>query len=271
MSVNVAQLALRDLAEVERSAAEARKVQVRVQNVERYMAPAATTAYPLEYAFHVLGDVQGKRVLDLGCGSGENIVPLVRRGAKVFAVDISPELVAAARLRLKMVNLDARLWAGSAYETGLAAESIDVVFCMSLLHHLDIPAVREEIRRVLKPEGALIVKEPVRFSVRYARLRSWLPDHEDTSEFEHPITRRELAMLEEGFQVQSLRFFRLPFVPLVEQVLGAHTPRIWKVSNWALQRAQKMERFATVVVAKMQKLAEQVQPDGDFVACVSAA
>jgi 2-polyprenyl-3-methyl-5-hydroxy-6-metoxy-1,4-benzoquinol methylase len=271
MSANVAQLSLRDVAEVERSAAEARKIKVKVQNVDRYMAPAVDTAYPLEYAFHLLGDVRGKRVLDLGCGSGENIVPLLRRGAKVFAIDISPELVAAAHSRLAMVGLQARLWAGSAYETGLASGSIDVVFCMSLLHHLDIPAAREEIRRVLKPEGKLIVKEPVRFSTAYTRLRSWLPDHADTSEYEHPMTQSELASVKEGFEVQNLRYFRLPLVPLMEQVLGRHTPKMWSVSNWVLQQARFVERFATVVVAEMQKLAQQTQPEQELVACACAA
>ena len=56
---------------------------------QRYCAPSADTAYPLEYTHYVLGDIRGKRVLDLGCGCGKNAVCLVSRGAHVVAVDIS--------------------------------------------------------------------------------------------------------------------------------------------------------------------------------------
>ncbi|HUO27546.1 MAG TPA: methyltransferase domain-containing protein [Candidatus Aquilonibacter sp.] len=256
MSVNAAQLALRDLAEIERSAVEASKIKVKIRNVDRYMSPPADTIYPLEYAFHLLGDVHGKRVLDLGCGSGENVVPLLRRGADVLAIDISPELVAAAHTRLEMAGLEAPVWAGTAYDTGLESESIDIVFSMSLLHHLDIPAVREEIRRVLKPGGVLIIKEPVRFSRLYGRIRSWLPDPMDTSTYEHPLTRNELVNVEKGFEVQNLRYFRLPFVPVVERVLGKHSRGIWSVSDVTLRWAQLLSQFATLVVARMQKQAE---------------
>jgi len=89
-------LAERDRAEVLRSADEARKMVVPPVNrtqVERYLNPPSNTAYPLEYAFHLLGDVRGKTVLDFGCGTGENLVPLVERGARVIGMDISPELV----------------------------------------------------------------------------------------------------------------------------------------------------------------------------------
>ncbi len=75
----MSQLAERDRAEIERSAAEAAQINVGPRNrkqVERYLNPPSDTAFPLEYAFWVLGDVRGKTVLDLGCGSGENIVPL---------------------------------------------------------------------------------------------------------------------------------------------------------------------------------------------------
>jgi ubiquinone/menaquinone biosynthesis C-methylase UbiE len=46
------------------------------------------------------------------------------------------------------VNADLRV--GSAYETGLPDASVDVVFCMSLLHHLQIDRVKNEIVRILK-------------------------------------------------------------------------------------------------------------------------
>ena len=45
-------------------------------------------------------DLSGRRILDAGCGTGAMAVELVRRGAEVLAIDLSPNLVAIARERL---------------------------------------------------------------------------------------------------------------------------------------------------------------------------
>jgi SAM-dependent methyltransferase len=103
--------------------------------VERYLNPPSDTAFPLEYAFWLLGDVRGKTVLDFGCGAGENIVPLVERGARVIGIDISPELLALARQRLALARLEATIQVGSAYETGLQDASVGC----HILHCLDPP------------------------------------------------------------------------------------------------------------------------------------
>src|SRR5208337_375022 len=116
----------------------------------------------------------------------------LERGARVIAMDISPDLIAIAQKRLKDANLEASVKVGSAYETGLPDESVDAIFCIALIHHLDIKLVRDEMWRVLRKGGAVILKEPVRFSKAYAWLRSLLPAHDDISEYEHPLTREEL-------------------------------------------------------------------------------
>src|SRR5207248_1513115 len=150
-----------DLAEIARSASEASKIRLLDEDLARYQNPPADTCYPLEYAFYLLGDVQNKQVVDLGCGSGEEIVPLAQRGARVIGIDISPHLIAIANERLRKYESDAELRTTSAYETGLLSESVDVVFCMSLLHHLQLDRAKNEIRRILKPGGLFIFKEPI--------------------------------------------------------------------------------------------------------------
>ena len=66
-----ARLDVRERAAAQRSDVEAQltvEAQLRAEewNVLRYMAPPEDTPFPLEYAFHLLGDVAGKHVLDLG-------------------------------------------------------------------------------------------------------------------------------------------------------------------------------------------------------------
>src|SRR6202046_1336618 len=117
MDTRDSRLSERDRAEIERSAEEARKTvlkEVDRSQIDRYLNPPRDTPFALEYAFYLLGDVRGKTVLDFGCGTGENAVPLVKLGARVIGMDISPDLIALARKRLSDANLEARLEGGCA-------------------------------------------------------------------------------------------------------------------------------------------------------------
>src|SRR5207245_515478 len=175
-------------------------------------------AYPLEYAYALLGDVSGKRVLDFGCGSGENALLLARRGARVAGIDISTSLLAVAVRRFAVNGLPgvARFVAGSAHDLPLRSGSIDVVFGIAVLHHLDLDAAAAEIFRVLTPGGRAIFQEPVRDSPLIRLLRRCVPYRApDVSPFEHPLTSEELKQFSGRFQGRAMRAFWLPFVNVI--------------------------------------------------------
>ena len=158
-------------AEIERSAFEAlhtpdTRLKSSAANLNRYVNPPLETVFPLEFAFALLGDVRGRRVLDFGCGSGENTLLLARRGARPVGVDISESLIRLARRRLAVNGLggSAEFVVASAHELPLASESVDVVLGIAILHHVDLDAASAELHRVLKPGGRAIFQEPVRDS-----------------------------------------------------------------------------------------------------------
>lgn len=246
-----------DLDEIKRSAEEAQKIvlaPLSPSEVARYLNPPADTQFALEYAFHLLGDVRGKTVLDLGCGHGENALLLLERGATVAGIDISPELVRLAEQRLAGADGQVKLRVGSAYQTGLPDESVDVVFCIALIHHLEIPKVRDEMWRVLRKGGYVVLSEPVRFSRAYDQLRRMLPSRGNISEFEHPLTRDEFDCLVASFKVEGLRYFRLPIVPLVERTLRIRSRSTHRLSAWLLESFPGLRAFATTAVVKLTKL-----------------
>lgn len=248
----------RDQIEIERSAAEAAKTVLSPIEIDRYLDPPSDTRYGLEYAFHLLGDVRGKTVLDFGCGSGENLIPLVRRGANVIGMDISPELIDLARKRLSNYGLDANVQVRSAYETELPNESVDVLFSVALLHHLELPRVRAEILRILRPKGLFIMREPIRFSRTVSYLRGLFPPPSaDISDFEHPMTRDEVATVSQGFEVVAERNFRLLFVPLLTR-FNFGKRQIWSLDRWLLQNFPALETVATEKVMGLRKNARSM-------------
>ncbi len=249
-----------DFAEIARSASEASKIRLLDIDLARYQNPPAHTHYPLDYAFYLLGDVQNKLVVDLGCGSGEDVVLLRQRGARVIGIDISPHLIAIAHERLRKYGVDAELRIASAYETHLLDESADVVFCMSVLHHLQLDRVKNEIRRILKPNGLFIFKEPIRFSWTLKQLRRLFPLREDVSEFEYPLNSKQLNALVEGFQVLASRSFRTPFVPLLTRTIKVPYLQkgIWSRDAWVLRHFPVLAHFATMRVMALRSTISSV-------------
>jgi 2-polyprenyl-3-methyl-5-hydroxy-6-metoxy-1,4-benzoquinol methylase len=244
-----------DFAEIARSASEAKKTTLRDVDLKRYQNPSSNTCYALEYAFYLLPDIREKVVLDLGCGSGEELVPLCQRGARVIGIDISPDLIAIAYQRLRKYGVAAELRIASAYDMKLSDKSVDVVFCMSLLHHLQLDRVQPEIRRILKPNGLFILKEPIRFSWTLTQLRRLFPAQEEISEFEHPLNAKQVNALTAGFQVQSSRSFRTPLVPVLTRTIKEpHVQKLIRSCDaWALRHFPVLAHFATVRVMALRR------------------
>ena len=107
----------------------------------------------------VVGEAQG-RVLEIGIGSGVNL-PFYRRGVEaVLGIDPSPELLALARPHAAWVHFPVELHRGSAEEVPLDDGAVDsVVMTWTLCSIADPARALGEIRRVLRPGGALLFVE----------------------------------------------------------------------------------------------------------------
>jgi SAM-dependent methyltransferase len=189
------EIEVRNEAERKRSSEEARRREgenlVGPRKVTRYMNPQRDTVYALEYAYYLLGNILNKTVLDLGCGAGENSVLLARRAAKVFGLDISPDLVAIAQRRAQVQGQAVQFMVSSAYATGLPGESIDVVFGEAILHHLDLERAAIEIARILRPGGFAVFVEPIRDSATLRFLRRLMRSRQqEISPYEYPLTQK---------------------------------------------------------------------------------
>ncbi len=97
-------------------------------------------------------------VLDVGCGTGNLLALLNQDHTHLYGVDLSPEMLKYARRRL---GPEADLELADSEKLPWAAEQFDVVTCTDSFHHYPQPLhVLDEMRRVLKPQGHLIIGEP---------------------------------------------------------------------------------------------------------------
>ncbi len=249
--------------EVERSASEAQKkitndLRIKDDIISRYSNPPAETPFALEYAYHLLGDVGRKTVLDYGCGSGDNSVLIASHGGSVIGVDISPELIDLAEKRLELHGYKDKVEfrVGSAHDLPLADESVDVVYGMAILHHLDLDLSSKEVYRVLKKGGTAIFMEPARNSKLVWFLRNLIPYQQpDLSPFERPLTDKELEQFGKIFTNYQSRGFSLPFVNLIE-VLGLSQKLLFsamRLDGKILKKLKFLSYYASIRVIKMTK------------------
>ena len=101
-----------------------------------------------------LGDVVGKRVLDIGCGAGQLSLALSQQNASVIGIDVSSRMVELAKKRLGN-QIEFRVHDLS-QPLPFEDSSFDIVVASLVMHYLEdwIPALRE-IRRVLTPQGCM--------------------------------------------------------------------------------------------------------------------
>lgn len=119
----------------------------------------------LQYALGLAGLEQGMSILDIGCGRGEVLILCVRAGARhAVGVDYSQVSIREAQRCSTRLQVNARLpidlMLADAKKIPLADESMDRVFMLDIVEHLhewELQQVWAEVRRILKPDGVLVV------------------------------------------------------------------------------------------------------------------
>jgi SAM-dependent methyltransferase len=153
------------------------------------------------------GDVRGKRVLDLGCGTGDLALRLLARGASVVALDLSPGSVEVARRRVRHFLPEAEdrceFAVARAEDTGLESGSVDLVLGKWILHHVDLEQAAPEIGRVLPPGGEAVFVETSGLNPLLSLARRRLAGRAGIARYgtpdERPLTKEDLAVISASF------------------------------------------------------------------------
>lgn len=107
-----------------------------------------------ESELNVLGDVQGKDMLELGCGAARWSIALAQQGARPVGIDLSPSQLAKARRLVQEAGLDFPLIEASAEDVPLPDGSFDIVFCdWGAMTFADPQRTVPEVARLLHPGG----------------------------------------------------------------------------------------------------------------------
>ncbi len=173
---------------------------------ERYTAarklPPETVDLWMRALTHSLPAVTVRTVVDLGCGNGRFARPLAARfKADVVGVDPSDKMLAEAAANYAATGV--RYLRGSAEAIPLPDGFADMVFLSQVFHHIsDMPKALAEITRVMKPNGALCIRNSTTEILKTALYLRFFPTACKANPAKLP-TRQELidATTAGGFQL----------------------------------------------------------------------
>lgn len=128
------------------------------EQIWNWSSPAGRKRWERRVKMLTSGILPTHKVLELGCGTGDFTKEIVKTGAEVTAIDISPVLLDIARKNVSADNVS--FVEDNAYQMSFGDATFDFVIGSSVLHHLEIEKAVAEIYRVLKPNGIMLFTEP---------------------------------------------------------------------------------------------------------------
>ncbi len=179
------------------------------------------TEYERPATLELLGDVSGKRVLDAGCGPGSYAQLLLKRGAMVYAIDSSPEMVNAAKGSLGdsatvlLADLNKPL---DFFQTG----SFDIVLSSLVLDYIENwNALFREFSRILDDKGRFVMsihhpffldlknnQEKIEIDKHYFLTQSveedWTPAGIGIPSYRRPLNDISSAFWKSGFLIERI-------------------------------------------------------------------
>ncbi|MGC0774651.1 MAG: class I SAM-dependent methyltransferase [Candidatus Acidiferrum sp.] len=204
-----------------------------------------------QYGAKLLGSVKDCRVLDYGCGQGEEATYLAKMGAQVTAIDISPVGIELTKERAKLNGVGGRVNAMlmRCDPTEFSNESFDVIHGFGILHHIGLQTGMMEIKRLLKPGGRGLFFEHMGNS----RMIEWLrPKEKDYTKGERPVTWKEIQEIRPEFSRLAARPFHIAS-RLRKRIQMLNRPAVKRFDHAVLSTLPIMRHFASGLVIYLEK------------------
>jgi len=220
------------------------------------------SSFSISYAKRLVGNTSGKVIVDCGCGDGTHTLDLIRPNTTLLAFDISWNTIKRAKASIRPIaegvgcKLSCQQMA--AEEMAYASESVDIIFGISILHHLELPLAIQEIRRVLKPGGRAIFVEPLNHNPVAKLYRVLTPySHSQT---ERPLDYSIIDFLKQYFlEVRHREFYLLSLGSAIFAFLRMKPLFDWslsglfKVDEKLMQWIPWLRKYAWITVIELIK------------------
>lgn len=173
--------------------------------------------------FNELGNISGKKLLDVGCEAGYITIKLAEKGALVTAIDLIPEPIRELKQQLKNRGLKITLRVADATKLPFKPNSFEIILATEVIEHISqLTKFINGAFMVLKPGGRLLVTFPnenlrqkLYPFVRLFGVKAELEDQVTLNNF-----RAEKIIQQFSQKFVLVKFYRLPwFLPITNLML----------------------------------------------------
>jgi 2-polyprenyl-3-methyl-5-hydroxy-6-metoxy-1,4-benzoquinol methylase len=169
----------------------------------------------------MLGDMKGKKILDIGCGKGNLSFYLAKMGADVIGIDLSKNFIDFCRREFKNTNLKLEFKVMNAQIPDFEENTFDMIVGSRTIHHLpDLGLFFKECHRLLKEKGYIVFIEPLKKNPIVELNRKYFAPKCRTKH-EHPLRMSDVMKAKTIFgNIQHHEYFLIsPFAMVLLRLI----------------------------------------------------
>ena len=217
------------------------------------------------YALHKnwLADISSKKVLDLGCFSGNNLSLYLAENAKEYvAIDLSDVGINILKERIKKYQNAKAVAADFLSEKDFPDKDFDIIYAYGVLHHFkNVDMLIKKLNDKLATNGIIISYDPLKTNFAVNLFRKLYRPFQSDKEWEWPFTRKTFYKFKNNFTIldkhgvlgKTKYFFLLNFLPISTNK-KLQIGREWHLKDWNNSKTNENTMFNCMhLTMKMQK------------------
>lgn len=236
-----------------------------VEKIDVLLSNQVCTAPEMRWITKQLGDIKGKRLLDVGCGLGEASVYFAMLGADVTSTDLSQGMLDATSRLAKANGVIIKQHIASADDIQLGPEErFDIIYAGNLLHHVDIEQTIMRIKPHLADNGMFVTWDPLDYNPAINAYRAIATDVRTPDE--HPLKWGDIKLFHKHFEKVETNYFWFTtlIIFIIMSLIQRRNPnkeRFWKVIlqegdkwAWLYNPLEKVDRFLLAIFPPLRLL-----------------
>lgn len=236
-----------------------------VEKIDVMGSNEVCTAPEMRYITKRLGNIKGKKLLDVGCGLGEASVYFALLGATVTSSDLSQGMLDATTRLARANGVIIKQHIASAENMQLPDdEKFDIVYAGNLLHHVDIEETIVRIKPHLAIDGVLVTWDPLAYNPAINIYRKMASDVRTPDE--HPLKWSDIKLFQKHFQMVETRYFWFTtliifIIMALAQRRNPNEERFWKVVvqegnkwKWLYRPLELLDRLLLMMIPPLRLL-----------------
>lgn len=160
----------------------------------------------------IFSSPSGGKVLEYGCGMGDKLFTLAKKGYDCHGIDISDFAISELSKKASDDDLSIDYRVMNAEDLSYGNDFFDTIYGSGILHHLDLEKSYSTISEKLSPNGKAIFNEPLGHNPIINGFRNKTP--ELRTEDEHPLMMKDLELAKKYFGKVEIKYYYLSTLAL---------------------------------------------------------